>query len=190
MGGSGLSEIASKGQLRLAYLRWAIFTVPLILLLGFLSARLVPSGDLNPWYQRLARPAGMPSEAAISAIWGVLYVLLGLALALVVNARGSRMRGPAITLFVVQMAVSLAWSPVFFGLHQVTAALAILGVTLVLGLATALLFARVRGGAALLMVPYLAWICYAAFLLYQIHMLNPDASRIAPGRASDQIQIN
>ncbi|WP_213980914.1 TspO/MBR family protein [Sphingomonas sp. dw_22] len=184
-----MSEIASRGQLRLAYLRWAIFTVPLILLLGFLSARLVPSGEQNSWYMRLAKPEGMPPEWALPIVWGILYVLLGLALAMVVNARGSRMRMPAVALFVLQLVVSLAWSPVFFGLHQVTTALVILGVLLGLALVTTLLFARVRTGAALLMVPYLAGICYAAFLLYQIHTLNPDASRIAPGRSSDQIQI-
>ncbi|MET0307222.1 MAG: TspO/MBR family protein [Sphingomonas sp.] len=184
-----MSEIASKGQLRLAYLRWAIFTVPLILLLGFLSASLAPSGDKNLWYARLAKPDAMPPGWAFPVAWSILYVLMGLALAMVINARGSRMRMPAIVLFVLQMAANLVWSPIFFGMHQVVSALVVLGLLFGLALVTAYLFAQVRRGAALLMLPYLAWICYAGFLLYQIHTLNPDASRIAPGRSSDQIQI-
>jgi benzodiazapine receptor len=188
-GEHSLSEIASKGQLRLAYLRWAIFTVPLILLLGFLSASLAPSGDRNLWYLRLTKPEAMPPGWAFPVAWSILYVLMGLALAMVINARGSRMRMPAIVLFVIQMAVNLAWSPIFFGMHKVVPALIILAMLFGLVLVTTYLFSRVRAGAALLLLPYLAWICYAGFLLYQINALNPDASRIAPGRSSDQIQI-
>lgn len=188
-GSIGLTEIASKGQLRLAYLRWAIFTVPLILLLGFLSASLAPSGDKNLWYLRLVKPEGMPPGWVFPVVWSILYVLMGLALAMVINARGSRMRMPAIVLFILQMALNLAWSPVFFGMHLVVTALIIIGVLFGLAVVTTLLFGRVRAGAALLMVPYLAWICYAGFLLYRINELNPDASRIVPARSSDQIQI-
>lgn len=184
-----MSEIASKGQLRLAYLRWAVVTVPLILLLGFLSARLAPSGSENLWYMRLDKPAAMPPGWAFPLAWSILYILLGLAIAMVINARRARLRGPAITLFVLQMLLNLAWTPVFFGLHQVKTALILIGVLFGLALVTSFLFGRVRKGAALLMLPYLIWICYAAFLLYRIDTLNPNADHIVPGRASDQIQI-
>lgn len=184
-----MREIASKGQLRLAYLRWAVVTVPFILLLGFTSARLAPSGSANPWFAKLVKPAIMPEEWVFPVAWTALYILMGLALAMIINARGSTLRGPALVVFAVQMAVNLVWSPVFFGMHQVVTALIIIGVLFGLAVVTTFLFGRVRTGAALLMVPYLAWICYAGFLLYRINELNPDASRIAPGRASDQIQI-
>jgi tryptophan-rich sensory protein len=184
-----LREIASKGQLRLAYLRWAVVTVPFTLLLGFTSARLVPTGSQNPWYRHLILPEGMPPEYAFPIVWAVIYVLMGLALAMIINARGSSLRGPAIILFAIQMAVNLSWSPVFFGMHQVTTALIIMGVLGVLVLATMLLFGRIRMGAAVLLLPYLAWVCYAGFLLYQIDKLNPNAGGLVPSRASDQIQI-
>ena len=85
-------EIASKGQLRLAYLRWAIVTVPFVLLLGFASGRLFPSGEENSWYQMLVKPAETPSGWVFPVAWTALYLLLGLALAMIVNARGSRRR--------------------------------------------------------------------------------------------------
>ena len=122
-----MREIASKGQLRLAFVRWAVVTVPLIVLLGFFSARLAPSGDENPWFLQLAKPAMMPPGIAFPIAWTVLYVLMGLALAMIINARGSRLRGPALLAFVLQMAVNLAWSPVFFGMHLVVTALIIIG---------------------------------------------------------------
>ncbi|MES2441911.1 MAG: TspO/MBR family protein [Pseudomonadota bacterium] len=184
-----MREIASKGQLRLAYLRWAVVTVPFILLLGFTSARLVPSGSQNSWYRHLILPDNMPPEIAFPIAWTVIYVLMGLALAMIINARGSSLRGPAIILFAVQMAVNLAWSPVFFGMHQVTTALILLAVLAALVLVTILLFGRIRLGAAVLLLPYLAWVCYAGFLLYQIDKLNPNAGGLVPSQSSDQIQI-
>lgn len=184
-----MSEIASKGQLRLAYLRWAIVTVPFILLLGFASGRLAPSGSENPWFVRLAKPAIMPPDWAFPVAWTIIYVLLGLALAMVINARGARGRGAALTVFVLQMAINLAWSPVFFGLHQVSVALGMIAALIVLVALTALLFWRVRKGAALLLLPYLAWLCFAGVLLYEIDRLNPDAASLVLGRPADQMQI-
>jgi translocator protein len=182
-------EIASKGQLRLAYLRWAVVTVPFILLLGFTSARLAPSGSANPWFARLVKPEIMPEEWVFPVAWAALYVLMGLALAMIINARGSTLRGPALVVFALQMLVNLAWSPVFFGMHQVVSALAIIGVLFALALVTLVLFARIRTGAAILLLPYLAWIGFAGYLLFQINELNPDAASLVPSRPADQIQI-
>lgn len=185
-----VSEIASKGQLRLAFLRWAVITVPLLLLLGFVSARLAVSGSANPWYAMLAKPALTPPDWVFPVVWGVVYILQGLALAMIVNARGARLRGPAILLFALQLAVNLAWSPLFFGAHRVVGALGTIGVMIVLVLATTLLFARIRRRAAMLMLPYLAWIVFAGYLTWQIHVLNPDAETLlVPGTPSTQITL-
>ena len=97
-------EIATKGQLRWAFLRWAVVTVPLIILLGFASSQFAPSGDQNRWYRELAKPALNPPGWVFPIAWTALYVMMGLALAMILNARGSRYRGLAIGLFAVQMA--------------------------------------------------------------------------------------
>jgi benzodiazapine receptor len=184
-----MGEIASKGQLRLAYLRWAMVTVPLILLLGFASGRMVPSGDENRWFAQLTKPGIMPPGWAFPVAWAILYVLMGLALAMIVNARGSRGRGLALAVFALQLVLNLAWTPVFFGLHKVDTALLMLATLVPLVLLTILLFRRVRGGAALLLVPYLAWLCFAFVLLYQLDALNPNAGSLVPSRSADQIEI-
>ncbi|MBO9623989.1 MAG: tryptophan-rich sensory protein [Sphingomonas sp.] len=184
-----MSEIASKGQLRLAYLRWAIVTVPFILLLGFASGRLAPSGSENPWFVRLTKPEIMPPDWAFPVAWTIIYVLLGLALAMVINARRAPGRGLALTVFAVQLAINLAWSPVFFGMHQVTTALIMIVALIVLVLLTFVLFWRVRKGAALLLLPYLGWLCFAGVLNYEIDRLNPDAASLVLGRGADQMQI-
>jgi len=182
-----LSEIASRQQLRLAFLRWAIVTVPLILLLGFTSARIAPAGSQNRWYAMLAKPAANPPDWVFPVAWTTLYILMGLALAMVLHARGSRLRGPAIALFAVQLLVNLVWSPLFFGMHQVGWALVVIALMFVLALVTTLAFGRVRPVAAWLMVPYLAWVAFAGLLLFQIDRLNPHAETIAPSSASTQV---
>lgn len=184
-----MREIASKGQLRAAYLRWAVVTVPLVLLLGFASASLAPNGSKNPWYRALVQPEVQPPDWAFPVVWSTLYVMLGLALAMVVNARGSRGRGGAIALFAAALAANYAWSPTFFAAHKVGLALAIIVVMLVLGIATTFAFARIRKAAAWLMVPYLVWVSFAGVLNWRIGQLNPDAEALVPGSSSTQIAL-
>jgi translocator protein len=184
-----VSEIASPGQLRLSFLRWALVTVPLILLLGFASGRVVPAGDESGWYRALAKPALNPPGIVFPIAWSILYVLMGLALAVVLNARGARGRGVAVALFVVQLVLNLIWTPLFFGAHQVTWALVDLVALVIVAIATTLAFSRVRRGAAWLMVPYLVWISFAACLTFGIRQLNPQAENLAPPAASTQIQL-
>ena len=182
-------EIATKEQLRAAYLRWAVVTVPLILLLGFASSRIAPAGAQNRWYAELVRPAMTPPDWVFPVAWGALYILMGFALALVINARGSRLRGVAIALFFIQLLLNMAWPPVFFGMHQVSAALTLLIVLLVAALATTLLFGRIRSLAAWLMVPYLVWLCFAGMLNWEILRLNPNASTLVSSSPSAQMDI-
>lgn len=184
-----MGEIASRGQLRMAFLRWLLVTVPLIVLLGFLSGMLARSGDTNLWFARLTKPELMPPGVAFSVAWTLLYILMGVALALVLSARGARLRGVAIALFVVQLALNLAWSPLFFAAHQVVPALALIAVLFVTVALTVWAFARVRPLAAWLLVPYLLWLLFAAYLNYGIVRLNPDAATLAPGAANTQIRL-
>lgn len=182
-----MNEIASRGQLRLAYLRRALFTVPIIVLLGFLSGRVANSGYGNRWFDALEKPALMPPGWAFGAAWTILYVLMGLALAMVLHARGARLRGPAIGLFVVQLILNLGWSPLFFRAHQVDAALILLIVLLGFVIATTWLFWRIRRTAGVMLVPYIAWLCFAGYLNAEIARLNPDAQALAAPGVRTQI---
>lgn len=184
-----MGQIASRTQLRMSFLRWALVTVPLVLLLGIGSGRLSRSGYGNPWFDALIKPAAMPPGAAFGIIWAILYVLLGLALALVISARGARGRGLAIRLFIVQLALNLAWSPLFFGAHRVGSALVLILVLLIVAAITAWRFAGIRPLAGALMVPYLAWLLFASYLNYEIRRLNPGAEVLAPGTSRTQISL-
>jgi tryptophan-rich sensory protein len=168
-------------------LRFALFTVPLILLLGIVSGRVANSGYENPWFAALVKPDIMPPGWLFGVAWTILYILLGLSIAIVLNARGARGRGLAVGLFVAQMLLNFAWSPVFFGMHQVRTALFIIIAMLVLSIIVAVLFLRIRPVAAYLMIPYIAWLSFATVLNYQIIQLNPDAETLVPGQGGADI---
>lgn len=182
-------EIATKGQLRWAFMRWAVVTVPLIILLGFASSQVAPAGDRNLWYAALTKPALNPPGWVFPIAWTALYVMMGLALAMILNARGSRYRGLAIGLFALQMLINLTWSPIFFGKHLVFAALLVIVAMFAVALVTTFVFGRIRTAAAWLMVPYLAWLCFAGALNWGIMQLNPDAETLVPSSSSSQMTI-
>lgn len=176
-----MTGIASRCQLRMSFLRTVLVIVPLILLLGSLSGWISNSSSSNGWYRALAKPAFTPPGGAFGLAWTILYVLMGIALAMIVYARGSRGRGLAIRLFIAQFVLNLAWSPTFFAAHKVAAAFWLILVMLAAAIATTVAFYRIRPRAGLLMVPYIAWLGFAAVLNYEIDRLNPDADRIVPG---------
>lgn len=170
-----MQQIASNAQLRAEIARWSLFTVPLCLGLGFLSARAAGSVTDNPWFAMLDKPPLYPAPVVFPVVWSILYVMMGVALALVASARGARGRGLAVGLFAVQLALNLAWSPVFFAGHRLTLALGIIVALIVVLAITIVLTWRVRRMAAALLLPYLAWACFASLLNLQFVQLNPGA---------------
>ncbi len=184
-----MGEIASSAQLRMSFLRWALVTIPLILLLGIASGQLSGSGYGNPWFDALEKPEFMPPGWVFGVVWTILYVLMGLALAYILGARGARGRALAIGLFVTQLVLNLAWSPLFFAAHQVTAALVLLVVLFIVAAVTTARFHRIRTTAGKLMLPYLAWLILAIALNFETMRLNPDAESLAPGSGTTQITL-
>lgn len=184
-----MSELASRGQLRASLLRWALVLVPAVLLLGILSARIANSGEGNPWFDALTKPALYPPPATFAVVWTVLYILMGVALAMIASARGARGRRLAVAVFAVQLVLNLAWSPLFFAGHQIQAALVLIIVLDVAVLATVALFARIRPLAGILLLPYLAWVLFATVLTWQFLQANPDADGRDISRAPVRIEL-
>jgi tryptophan-rich sensory protein len=152
--------------------RYAIATVPLILAIGIFAGRASNPGPGNGWFDTLAKPEMMPPGWAFGAAWSVLYILLGIAIALILRRRGAPGWKMAVGLFSAQMLLNFSWSPVFFGLHRPALAFVIIMLMLVLTIAAAFLFRRIDRQAAWLMVPYLAWLVFASILNFEIIELN------------------
>ena len=183
-----MNLLASRGQLRASLIRWALLCVPGVMLLGFLAGQV--GGDANSaWFEALTKPGIYPPPAAFGIVWTILYAMLGFALAVVCAAWGARGRAVAIVAFLLHLALNLAWTPLFFGAHEIEMALYLLVAIVLTGFGVAVLFWRVRRLAAWLMVPYLAWVCFATVLNYQFMVLNPDAGGAEPSGAAQRIEF-
>jgi len=148
-----------------------IFTVPAVVAAGFASGWLSNSGYGNVWFASLRKPALMPPAWVFPVAWTTLYALMGVALARVL-AQPSPRRRRAIILFGIQLLLNLSWSPIFFGLHEALSALIILITLVIAGVAATIAFWRVQTTAGVLMLPYLAWLTFAAYLNGAIVHLN------------------
>ena len=117
----------------------------------------------------------MPPGWAFGAAWTTLYTLMGLALAMILAEPESDRKRKALLLFFVQLVLNYSWSPIFFAGHDIQLALIVIFVMLAIAAAATAQFLKLRPLAGLLMVPYLAWLCFAAALTTAIQELNPNA---------------
>ena len=160
----------------------ALLCVVLIEALGGLSGWLSNSGYGNEWFDALRKPGFMPPGWLFGVVWPLLYALLGLALAMILAEPPSDRRKLGLSLFFVQMALNFAWSPIFFAAHDITLAKYVIFIMAILAGWAAGQFHRLRPAAGLLMVPYLAWLVFAATLNTTIDALNPGAGASLLGR--------
>nr|WP_294167692.1 TspO/MBR family protein [uncultured Sphingomonas sp.] len=163
------------------WLKVALVTVPAIVLAGSLSGYLANSGYSNDWFAALKKPSIMPPSWAFPVAWTTLYALMGVALAQVLTAEPSRPRTRGLVLFFLQLALNFSWSPVFFGAGMIDWGFLIIMAMNVAVTATIIAFSRVNGVAGLLLLPYLAWLCLATTLNWEIGRLNPGADRAPLG---------
>jgi benzodiazapine receptor len=155
--------------------RYALVTVPAIVLLGSASGWLSNSGYGNDWFDNLVKPSFMPPGYAFGIVWPILYVLLGLALATILAEPPSDRRRMGLVLFFVQLALNFAWSPIFFAGHDISLAKIVIFLMAAIAAGAAGQFFRIRNAAGLMMIPYLCWLIFAATLNSTIENLNPGA---------------
>ena len=160
---------------RKSWWKLAIVTVVAIELAGGLSGWLSNSGYGNAWFDALEKPFFMPPGAAFGIVWPILYALLGIALAMILAEPPSPRKRTALALFFVQLALNFAWSPIFFAGHDIRLAKYVIFIMAVVAGGAAGQFYRLRKPAGLLMIPYLAWLVFAAMLNSTIDTLNPGA---------------
>ncbi|MAP96426.1 MAG: hypothetical protein CMK07_15885 [Ponticaulis sp.] len=134
---------------------------------------LVTGGSDDPWYAELTKPPFNPPDITFAIVWPVLYLFMAIA-AILVRWNLGRMRydGAAFGLFFMQLTFNLAWSILFFFMHRpVWAFLDLLALILTL-IMTISHFGRHSAVAGWLLVPYLLWTFFAAYLNGMIIWLN------------------
>ena len=123
------------------------------------------------WLEGLVKPAFYPPTWAFPVAWTILYAMMGCSVWLVFKAK----QGPkrlALWLYAAQLVVNLAYTPLCFGLESTLLGFLDVGLLLVLLLTTIPSFYQISRTAALLLVPYLLWVCFAFVLSFFIWRLN------------------
>jgi benzodiazapine receptor len=152
-------------------------TSSLIVLLGFFATCFVAAliGALfrpGDWYERLAKPSWRPPNRLFAPVWTVLYSTIAVSGWLVWREVGFAGATLPLAVYAVQLVLNAAWTPIFFGMHRpdlgfLEIVLVWLSIVVTIGL-----FYPIHAAAALLLLPYLGWVTFAAALNFAIWQLN------------------
>jgi translocator protein len=121
------------------------------------------------WYASLIKPDWNTPSWIFGPVWTLLYLLMAVAAWLVWKQVGWRW---PLRFYLVQLALNAAWTPIFFGAHQIGWAFVEIIALWIAILVTMLAFFRVRKAAGWMLTPYLAWVTFAAFLNFTLWRLN------------------
>jgi tryptophan-rich sensory protein len=127
---------------------------------------------IGGWYALLKKPAFNPPNWIFGPVWTVLYLSMALAAWLIWKRQGFAGAMLPFTFFFIQLALNCLWSIIFFGLHNPGLACADIILLWSAIAATLLLFYRISPAAGGLLIPYLAWVSYAALLNFALWRMN------------------
>ena len=134
----------------------------------------VATMQAGEFYTQLVRPEWAPPPSIFGPVWSVLYALMGVAAWLVWRVDGFRSAWLALSLFIIQLVLNALWSWIFFAWRHGGLAFWDIIVLWIGIAATMVVFYRIRPLAGALLIPYLAWVTFAAFLNFSLWRLNPQ----------------
>jgi len=149
-----------------------VLCIAIPLILGIIGS-VFTMPEVGNWYAGLLKPSFNPPAWLFGPVWTLLYILMGVSLWLVIrDGMSSRPVQQAVALFAVQLALNLAWSIIFFGMHLIAVAFIEILILFVFILATTLTFKRINPTAGWLFIPYLCWTAVASVLTGTLWLLN------------------
>ncbi len=128
--------------------------------------------SVQTWYLTLNKPSWNPPSWLFGPVWTTLYVLMGIACFLIWKSEHPRKK-QVLTLYFLQLFLNFLWSPAFFGVQNPMLGMLVIVPLWAAILACILLFRKINGWAAVLMIPYLLWVSFATVLNATIWYLNP-----------------
>jgi len=128
--------------------------------------------SVGTWFETIAKPSWNPPGWVFGPVWITLYTLMGVSGYLVWQQRDMPGAKLALSIYGIHLVFNALWSVLFFGLKNPGLAFAEILVLLSLIVATTVLFWKINSWAGMLMIPYIAWVSFAAFLNYTIWQLN------------------
>ena len=139
---------------------------------GGLGAFLM-AGSLTDWYSGLEKSSITPPDFVFGPVWVTLYLLMGVAAYLVWRRTDTNIEAKkAMNIYWLHLALNASWTPIFFGLQNVSLALVNIVVLWILILILILKFYKISKTASYLLIPYILWVSIAIYLNHPILILN------------------
>ena len=126
-----------------------------------------------PAYEQLVKPPLTPPSLLFPIVWSILFLLMALGAAMIGSTRDTARRRRALSLYGAQLIANVFWSFLFFGLGRHWLAFFWLLLLWLFLLVTTLRFFKETPAAGWLLVPYLLWVTFAAYLNGGVWLLNP-----------------
>lgn len=120
------------------------------------------------WYENLAKPILQPPNWVFPVAWSIIYILLGVAGALIVKEQDWK----SYTIYLINLFLNFLWTYTFFGKQMIGWAfitIVLLWISIIILMAS---FQKTSKKAAKLLIPYLLWVTFAAYLNLQLYILN------------------
>ena len=138
---------------------------------GAIPGSIITRNNIKAWYEHLERPSWRPPNWAFGPVWTGLYAGMGYASSLIYQEGADP---TALGLYASQLALNWAWTPIFFGMHNVKLAFFEISALWVNVAVCGLKFYSINKTAGLLFVPYLAWVTLATALTFNVWKKNGD----------------
>lgn len=141
---------------------------------GVIGVMFTPSGMSDLWYNALNRSVLTPAGWVFGVAWTVLYALIGLSLFLIMNTetRTGQDKTRSYVFFGLQMILNALWTYMFFGIHLAGWAFVVIAALIVVSVCMMRSFFSINRTAGYLLIPYIAWLLFAAYLNGVILYLN------------------
>jgi translocator protein len=140
--------------------------------LGAASALGASAAGTRAIFQALIRPSWAPPPWLFGPAWTALYTMMAIATWIIWRRTDGAARRTALALFALQLALNLAWTPIFFGLHAIAASVVVILGNLLAVIATTIAYYRRVPIAGVLLMPLIGWVSFASALNIAIWSLN------------------
>ncbi len=124
------------------------------------------------WYDSLNKPFLNPPDWIFTPVWTILYIMMAISFFLFLRGGMNREKHWPLAFFLIQLALNFAWSPIFFGMQNISLAFVVLILMYFFLILTIITFFKHSKLASILLIPYMLWLSFAAYLNFSFLVLN------------------
>ena len=146
-----------------------LVSIAIPLVVGGLSSLITGDGFKN--YSEVTQPALSPPSWLFPIVWTLIYIMMGIAAYLIYES-GHESSKKALTLYVIQLAINFIWPIFFFGFDAYLFAFILIIILWIFVLITTISFYKINKTSGILMIPYVLWLTFAAYLNLGVYLLN------------------